>query len=331
MFMPCSRRQVAIALASAAAGIAILGSGCGRHTAGAGSPENAVRVDAINFGQVGAASVPEWVQVDSAVMEFKAPESMPILEVVLSPPSDGGLNLLADRLGVGPSRNTAAREGVFALTDGKYELEVVHPGDINCFTMVASSFADGSYEEQMQGLQSNMLPSASEARALADKLLANAGFSDGLVYAGTGTKTGYREVTSSGIVETIPTSLAVTYRPQVGPGMIVEGPGAKVVVVLGADGKLLSLMHWTQQTKIGPEIPVRPVADALEDLRAGMGAPPSEIPRRAKVESVRLAYWAEPLPYQSSTWKPVFVFGVTDADEKAAPVQGWVVSALRGR
>lgn len=326
------RRRTEAALMLAGLGIVLAGVGCASQGADGGAAKGALQVEAIDFGQTGAVAVPESVNVDAAVAQFAAPISMPLLEVITTAPSADALGELADRLGVGSTRKMAPREGVFALSDGTYELEVIRPDDINCFTMVASRFADGRYEEQVQGLASGFLPNETEARAVADKILNESGLSTGLFYVGAQAKTGYRVVSSSGTVETIPTSLGVTYRPLTAGGETVEGPGAKVIVVLGAEGELLSLMHWTQQTKLGGMIPLRSVADALQDIRAGLGAPPADVPQNVRLESVRMAYWAEPLPHRSSAWKPVFVFTVADADDSAAsaPALEWVVSALTG-
>lgn len=295
-----------------------------------GTGDTSIRVERpepVDFGVPAAAPPPQEVAVANGVTNFAGPATLPAIEIVRKPVTNGVVEATANLLGMADVRQTVTKDGRAATADNEWELSFVVPEMADCFSFESRSFLSGGCDANVENGRIPQLPEAGEIAKLATDYLKSIGLGQGLVLARTHVKTSaHVEDPKTGSVRIIPTSVAAVFRPQI-DGMTVEGPGAKVVVVFGEQGTLLSFFHWVPETRPSNAVNIRPVADALDDIRAGKGLPPAQGELASvEVQDVDMRYFAEPLASGPSFWKPVYAFQVREKGT-SGPLEIWFVDA----
>lgn len=281
-----------------------------------------IEVAPIDFGEPGAGFAPSQVEVRDSVKAFVAPQTWPVMQVEGSVVSQSTVAQLADKLGLVSPSISVGDHGALA-SDAHWQLQFTRADDATCFILISSDYLQGSYQKGVAtGERILSLPTSDEARRIADDYLEGLGLLSGLQFVDASPKT--IQDTSRG---SVPTSIGVCYRPLVN-GAVVEGPGAKVVVIIGENNQILVLHHLVQNWVEVGATNIRPVTEALADIQAGRGVPPPEDWERVVVENVHLASYAEPSPLGKTQLKPVYVFEATNADKPDLPTQTYIVSAL---
>lgn len=118
------------------------------------------------------------------------------------------------------------------------------------------------------------------------------------------------------------------FRPVVN-GAFAEGPGAKVVVVIGENGQIFALynlvQHWVEVQRTS----LRSVGEAVADISAGKGIAPAQDWSSILVKDVHVAAYAEAVTARETQLKPVYVFTVANQDNPDQPTQVYNDAALK--
>jgi len=300
-----------------------LSAGCGEST-NVGQQETTTSSTSlathISIDVGSAPIVVEKVVVAESVKTFVPPAVLPLYEKKVEHPlSSETMEELAGRLGL--SNLTLTPQ---SFRNEEYSVEFPGGGEATCFTLEEEKpgLEYITLIEQGRGGEVPPLPS-DEVIRMADEQLRRLGLGTGLER----TSVFIQESVTAGDV-TYDLSKGVGYRTKI-DGFPLLGPGAKIYLTFGPRGELLRIAHWVMPSVKGPEIRLRQLDLALDDLKAGKGLPPGTITpesaREISVTDVSLAYWAEPLPMQEKYYKPVFVFTVVDKDGKSG---SWVLPAF---
>jgi hypothetical protein len=277
-----------------------------------------------DFGSTGEVLAVEHIAMSDDAAAFQPSASMPLY--LISPAESvtrESMDKMATLLGLGVDREYAA-EG---LNDSRLAVHFPRSDDITCFCLRDLITPDEAAIQFEQGVEIRM-PSLDEAHKTADQALASLGLLDELVFydasvCDTLTMSGLGQEDRSSAV-----SIGVWYEATVG-GLPLVGPGGRVDVLIGPEGKVIEIRHYAQRAVESAEhVQLRSVAAAVDDLKEGLGMPPSEATaentKEVVVEKVQLGYYAAPVPAAIADYKPVYLLAVRLAD---GSVGEWVVSA----
>jgi hypothetical protein len=304
--------------------LSTLSAGCGEST-GVGQQETTTSSTglathiSIDVGSAAEPIVVEKVVVAESVKTFVPPAALSLYEKKVEHPlSSETMEELAGQLGLSNLTLTSQ-----SFRNEEYSVEFAGGGEATCFTLQKYKPTEEYATLIERGGEVPPMPSDDEVTKMADEQLRRLGLGMGLER----TSVFIQESVTAGDV-TYDLSKGVGYRTKI-DGFPLLGPGAKIYMTFGPRGELLRIAHWVMPSVKGPEIRLRQLDLALDDLKAGKGLPPGTITpesaREISVTDVSLAYWAEPLPMQEKYYKPVFVFTVVDKDGKSG---SWVLPAF---
>ncbi len=302
-------------------------SGCGAASTGAESAAGATANELVGEAAIGSAHLPPGeVTMSPEASAFTPPETVECWRVASSTPlTREVMDRQATRLGMGePRRYTFA-----GVSDPKRSL--VYFGDADSFI-----FSEREWDEELAHKfeAGEEIPELTpeEAREKADSFLAETGFAEGLTLSTVGVKEALETPSRTCVL-----ALVVAYEAgqtldgrRVLAGREVWAP-ASASVVVSADGRIVRFAHSGQGAVPAESVKLRPVAAALDDLRAGLGQCPAHATReslsRVTVTSVDVAYYRPPAAVQEEYYKPVYVFHVSLADGTSGD---WLLSAFDG-
>jgi hypothetical protein len=277
--------------------------------------------DVVGVAQIGSAYIaPKEVIMSDAVEGYVPPLAFPVYRTVPEGPvTREAMDALADRLGVGPERTYYDST---ALSDPRWNL-TFHHGDIACFTLNNLRF-DQEIMKQLEAGRMIKPVSPDSARKSADEILAASGYAEGVEFADTGVRTSVTGPFAGRPSSTYVLSSYVSYRATVGGVRLIN---AGVNVDVDPEGQVVGFSHLVQKAELAGEVKLRPVAEALADLRAGRGQCPPQASDLSSVavESIDIAYYAAPVPLGDSYYKPIYVFHVRMGDGKPGE---WLLSAF---
>jgi hypothetical protein len=275
-------------------------------------------ISPIVFGESGAGGGANYVELAEPARALVTPTVWPIMEAECVPVTQKTSSAAAVKLGlVNPT--VALGSGGGHAYDANWVLQWPRMDDCTCFMLLSTSFVDGSYSKGVDIKERvPQLPTGEEARRLAESFLNERGLMGGLQFVDASVKEWSEET---------PVLMGVLFRPLVN-NSIVEGPGAKVVVMIADRGEIIGLEYLAQRWKPAGETPLRPIDDALADITTGKGATPLVEWQHVIVQDVHVASYAEPQPLAKTQLKPVYVFTASNADNPGDPVQKYIVSAL---
>jgi hypothetical protein len=291
------------------------------------STSNADSVEEIgqpDFGSTGEVLAVEHIVMSGEAATFQPPASMSLY--LISPAESvtrESMDRMATLLGLGDDREYAL-EG---LNDSRLAIHFPRSDDINCFCLRDQITPDETARQFEEGAGIE-LPTPDEARKIADQALASLGLLDDLSFydasvCDTLTMSGLGQEDRSSAV-----SIGVWYEATVG-GLPLVGPGGRVDVLVGPEGKVIEIRHYAQRAvESGERVQLRSVSAAVDDLKEGLGLPPSdataENTKEVVVEKVQLGYYAAPVPMTVADYRPVYLLAVRLADGSLGE---WVVSA----
>jgi len=276
----------------------------------------------VGQAQISSAHVqPGNVTVSAAASAFVPPDTFPVY-VITSAGYLGreAMDAQATRLGLGAERTY----GAAGLSDGRWSL-VFHRGDIECFTLSDVLYGEKIAQDFEEGKARNA-PAPEAAREIADAYLRALGYLDGLEFGGTFIRESFSTTDSDGTEYYCAPTIGVSYRAKL-EGVRLLGVG--VTVDVGPEGQVVGLSHTIQDADRAGEVRLRPLEDALTDLRAGEGQGPVQASPDAlssvTVDAIEIAYYAPPEAVSEAYYKPVYVFYLTMADGTTGE---WIILAF---
>lgn len=225
----------------------------------------------------------------------------------------------ADRLGLGEPRVYDAN----TISDGRWTLSF-RGQDPDCFTL-EDILLDAEIMEKVHAGESLPTLSPEQVRGIADVYLTAVGYGDGLEFEQAGVRESVGTATLGGESRTWVITMFANYGAKLDEVRLLD-VGATVDVA--PDGRVVAFSHTLQKAEPAEYVTLRPVADAIDDMRAGLG----QCPVQAKpggfvevtVESIEIAYYAGPPAVRDDYYRPVYVFHVLMADGTRGE---WVLSA----
>jgi hypothetical protein len=292
---------------------------------------------------VGLPETPNWhlagpVTVVGEVPAFRPPAQLPLYEIVpVAPVTRASMDVLADQFGFGPEREYGEGDDAWLRGSGG-TLRFPRMDDAWCYTL---SGGGGQSESQMfwpveeipadEAQTPATAPPPDETRAIADAFLAQWGLAGEFVFVETCEAEAWGTATLGGEEERRVTQRGVLYTVNVGGAPLV-GPGAYVSVNVGVEGDVVSFCHYVEKVVESEQaVTIRPLEDALADLRAGIGQPSADANLESAgsltIESIELCYYAAHPRSAEPYYKPVYVFHVRGSD---GSLFEWLISAFEG-
>jgi hypothetical protein len=328
MFGMSVRGKRGFILMTGAALVLLFFGGCAgsvQQTASTTSSRSPASFRAPSFGQSGIVATVGSVVVSDTVKSYATPPTIPMLRIKEQPVTAENLNALADRLGLATAGRTVQD---LTAEDGTWRLLLPRRDDTVPFLLSQPTTISRVLQQLDEGAEI-VSPTPEAARKTADEFLARIKSTDALAYQSYDFST-YRR-SGGGLPEVaVNVTVVVTYEPSIG-GIPILGPGAKVRVTVGPGDTVVGFDHFLEEAQPEKQVAVRTIADALTDLKDGKGQSPTRFSpdsyKAVSVESVRLVYYAAPLPMADIYYRPVFAFGVRGADGQAGD---WLVPAYEG-
>ncbi len=315
----------------------LLAAGCGSETAGtfpggtatpeaepATSTSSSVEPpanDVVGEAMIGSAYLaPDQVIVSEEAAAFVPLVTVPAYRVaperVLT---EAVADEQADQLGLGEPRTY----DTYFVSDERWILRF-RGRDPDCFTLEDTRF-DADIMAKVHAGESLPTLAPEEVRAIADTYLESVGYGEGLQFEHAGVRDSVGTATLGGESRTWVISMFATYDARL-DGVRLVDVGATVDVA--PDGRVVAFSHTVQKAEPAEHILLRPVEDAIEDMRAGHG----QCPVQAKpeglatvtVETIELAYYAGPPAVRDDYYRPVYVFHALMANGTRGE---WILSA----
>lgn len=322
------RKVSAILVIVSVALIGVPSPGCGEHistkTTESVATTQLAAQSGIDFGSPGMPMIPGRVTMPDAVKSYAPPASMPLYEVKVEKPlSRQSMEELAKALVI----EDPVVWGSQSFSTAEYAVDFPRGDEASCFTLTKKTGIDSYVQMIDQGTEVPACPSEAEAIKIADARFAALGYG-GLERTGVEVQDAITSSRMGAADVRYDLTRVVSYQTRL-DALPLLGPGAKISVTVGPGGEVLRMKHWVVPTAKAPEVKLRSVSLAAEDIAAGKGSPPVRMDsmsvKTVNVTGVSLAYWAEPTPLKKTYYKPVYVFRVVGADGSTGD---WIVEAF---
>lgn len=324
--MPRRLSVILVVVLAALSGVPLLGCGMdvSRSSIESAQTTQPAVQSGIDFGSPGMPMIPGRVTMSDAVKSYAPPASMPLYEVKVEKPlSRESMEELARALVIGDPVVWGAQ----GFSTAEYAVDFPRGDEASCFTLTKKTGIDKYVQMVDQGTGVPACPTEAEAIKIADARFAALGYG-GLERTGVEVQDSIISSRMGAADVRYDLTRVVSYQTRL-DALPLLGPGAKISVTIGPGGEVLRMKHWVVPTTKGPEVKLRSVSLAAEDIAAGKGSPPVRMDsmsvKTVNVTGISLAYWAEPTPLKKAYYKPVYVFRVVGADGSTGD---WMVEAF---
>ena len=308
---------------------------CGERPSASSTAESALTTAAPSQpsmnDSVGQALLAFWfkaageIALSDAAASFVPPQTFPVYAMDFGDQlTQEAMDAIATKLGMGAAREHPPME----VRDNRWRLMFMSQ-DPNYFLLEDTLF-DQQMSDRISAGEQIQPPSGEKARAAADKYLSSLGYADSLQFEETTSHASLATSADGKSSRDYPTATVVKYRVTL-DGVPLVGREAAVTVTIGPNGAIVGFDHQVHAGKRVGVVKLRPVAEAVADLKAGLTEDPSQAwtevgdLSQVTIDSVEVveyrAYPASPERY----YKPVYVF---HSQALEGTKSDWLVSAF---